>query len=276
MKKQFIIGGIILAVFITFGIVSLSSETTFEFVLEDSVSGSWVYNSTVRLQGRVVRGFKKRSFLFHRLEPGTYKLEISAPYYKPVTREVIINNGRNRLAEPISLTGTEIKGIKTFYVVEKIKNDKLSLEYRFAGEDGTAVANHPCLDVRLLCVFYEQLKGEISSTERNEYQKYRGNILFKGPVTWQWDTMPVTTYRYFSEIPLNEFEKTEKAQVVGEYLLLIPDPEKISKGELDKIVREIEATEGREALVNYLEQLDANLDYYFTVNLNLGLKEAGY
>jgi hypothetical protein len=83
-------------------------DTTLEFSFRDSVSRQWVWDSTARLQDRLLFAYFQSDagpvpFVFSHLKPGSWKLEISAPGYVPASVPVKLHRGANRLPRPIEI-----------------------------------------------------------------------------------------------------------------------------------------------------------------------------
>lgn len=62
------------------------TDARLDFTVVDSLSGSWVWDFTARIQDRFTRGYCQSDvvpavFLFTRLAPGQAMLQVSAPHY---------------------------------------------------------------------------------------------------------------------------------------------------------------------------------------------------
>ena len=100
MKKKVVLIPIIMA--LALGIVAISVylsrvniDTTLEFQVRDAVSKAWVWDSTMKLQDRTIRGFYQSdkglvNYKFTHLIPGNYILDISAPAYTSFKVPVVI------------------------------------------------------------------------------------------------------------------------------------------------------------------------------------------
>jgi hypothetical protein len=202
------------------------SDTTLLFQVQDSVSGSWVWDATVMLQKRLLRSFYQTDAgpipqkLTH-LVPGAATLEVTAPGYGPVSVPLTLHRGRNRLADPIRLVGREIPGLADFSAFEAVTDGNIAVQLRPLDASGKAIVNHPCLDLWIGCVVYESP----AST--------RGDELYRGVLRWSWDSRPESLFRYSVHIPASDLRDAASLYRVIDYLLIVPDPSRITKAEID-------------------------------------------
>jgi hypothetical protein len=220
--------------------VTLSRETTFTFSARDSVSGRWVWDLTARLQGREIRSFFQSDtgpipFRFSRLAPGKAVLTLSAPSYDSVEIPVSLRRGVNRLAQPVQMLGREIPGLSHFVIFENLTGQALSAQLRPVGTDGKAVLNHPCMDLRIGARISIQMHGGVPSRAEAETGNTRGAELFRGKLGWEWDPAPETVFRYTASIPLKDVKDDPSLYRVIDYIIVVPDPAKIAKAELDAL-----------------------------------------
>jgi hypothetical protein len=218
-------------------------QTTLEFEVRDAVSKAWVWDATLRLQGRVIRAYYQsdrgpRPFVFTGLTPGAAELEISAPGYVSMTIPVSIKRGENRLEDPIDVVGYEIPDLDRFIVFEERAGADLVQEIRPVSKDGPAVLNHPCLDLWIGARVTVQTMNGLPVQEETEEGSERGEELFKGILQWEFDPTPETTFRYSSRIPGSEIRPNTDPYWVIDYLIVTPDPRKISRDELEAIMDE--------------------------------------
>ena len=220
---------------VTFIAVS-RADTTLEFQFQDKVSGEWVWGATAVLQNRMIRSHFQTDqgpapYTFTHLRPGEAVLEISAPHY--VTRQipVTLKRGSNRIDEPVELVGYEIPNLSRWVIFEEWINRNLALDLRPISTTGRAVVNHPCLDIWLGARISAQVPAD---SEAADYR--RGEVLFTGQLEWRWDPTPESTYRYYAWIPGTQIASHTERLWVVDYVLIVPDPRKITSSELDQIM----------------------------------------
>jgi hypothetical protein len=258
---------VILAAALAAYLTSQSFDTTLEVTIYDKVSGRWVWNLEATIQNRKIIAFYQsgatiRTFQFTQLRPGTYTLECRAPHYAPETREVQLKRGKNALAEPIEMTGYEIPQLKRFVVFEERRGDNLIAQLRPIGEDGRAIINHPCVDIWIGCQISTQLMSGDFAPNTVETKAMRGDILFQNMLEWRWDAQPESTFRYLARIPTESFRAHNVPLVVIDYLIVVPDPRKISREEMEVVMGQAFAIEEAEKIAQYLDQFAGALKYY--------------
>ena len=138
---------IVVILFFIFSNQGLS--TTLEITVQDAVSKSWVYNTSIRIQDRVIRGFKSLTYTFKNIKTGRHTLSISAPYYESNEIDLNIHPGKNVIKEPVELWGLIIPDLDSISIFEKKKEDNMYLDIRLIGKDGHAVTDHPCLPLQI-------------------------------------------------------------------------------------------------------------------------------
>lgn len=249
-----LLGGIALAVYLR----TASFTTTLQFTVRDAVSKGWVWDSTMTLQDRVIRGYYQSDsgpieYRFTGLEPGSAELAVSAPAYEPVTVPVVLKRGRNTLPAPIELRGVEIPSLKHFIIFEDLQGSDLAAQIRPVGLDGQAVLNHPCLDLRIAARVSTQMKNGAYVQEETEEGSERGEELFRGRLEWSWDGAPETVFRYGARIPGSQIRAHPAPLRVVDYLLLVPDGT-AEPAELDRVLEEAWKLSGERELSAYLEQ----------------------
>ncbi|MBN1411057.1 MAG: carboxypeptidase regulatory-like domain-containing protein [Spirochaetales bacterium] len=257
-----IAGGAVTIVLIIVLVFIFTAETTCSFVIEDAVSGSGVWDSTITLQNRVIKGYHRTHFTFTHLKPGKAELKISAPNYLPQSIDVDLGFGSNVIDESVRMEGIRIPGIDRFYIFEQMQGEKLILDLRPATKEKQAVVNHPCLDIRVILRISRQTAGG-----------GRGELLFTGVAPWQWNPDAAATYKYSASIPRKDIPNEPYPWVI-DYLIIVPDPLKIKAEELDKIItgmsRLTKETEIREHLDKYRDEfsyyISSNHDITFTEN----------
>ncbi len=229
-------------------------DTTLEFVVRDAVSKAWVYDASFHLQGRLIRSHFQSDQgpepqRFSRLKPGAATLAISAPYYQPVTRELTLRRGANRLPEPIELVGLELPELKGFIMFEDLAGSDVQVEIRPVSKAGPAVQNHPCLDLWIGARMTVQLKKGLPVQEETEGGSTRGEELFRGRLEWKFDPYPETVFRYSTVIPGAKIKANPAPYRVVDYLVVLPNPLAVSRQELEELMEKAwslkaEAVEG--------------------------------
>ena len=232
---------VIIAVAIAVYVTMNPVDTTMEFEVHDAVSKNWVWDATFRLQGRVIRSHFQSDRgplpqIFTHLKPGEATLEIEAPSYVPQTISVNLKRGENRLAEPIELVGYEIPDLSKWIIFEDRVGNDIVQEIRPVSSEGPAVLNHPCLDLWIGARISVQIYDGLPTQEETEEGSERGEELYKGVLQWEWDGLPETTFRYSSRIPGSQIRANSDPYWVIDYLIIVPDPRKISREEIDQIM----------------------------------------
>ena len=234
-----VIAAVAVAVYATMNPV----DTTLEFEVRDVVSKSWVWEATFRLQGRVIRSHFQSDRgplpqIFTHLEPGEATLQISAPSYVAQSIPVTLKRGENRRAEPIGLVGYEIPDLAKWIIFEDRVGNDIVQEIRPVSSEGPAVLNHPCLDLWIGARISVQIYDGLPAQEETEEGSVRGEELYKGVLQWEWDQVPETTFRYSSFIPGSRIKANSDPYWVIDYLIIVPDPRKTSREEIDRIMEE--------------------------------------
>jgi len=189
----------------------------------------WVWDASVRLQDRLLVSYYQTDAgpmpqkLTH-LKPGTSTLSIDAPGYVPVSIPVTLARGRNRLPFPVKMVGREIPGLSGFSAFESVDNGDIVAQLRPLDSSGKAIVNHPCIDLWIGCVVSEQA----GST--------RGEVLYRGAVPWTWDALPQSLFRYSVRIHSADMRNAPSLTRVVDYLVVVPDPLKVSRAEVDGIL----------------------------------------
>ena len=144
----------------------------------DALSDDPVYKAKISVGGRSTIRYKDKKFRITNLEPGTYTLNVSAPDYESVTREVTVERGGNRV--DIVMRGTEISGLDHIIVFsESVKGQGIKLEIRFVNGEGKGIEHFPRLPLSMGAKLYEQ-----HGTKENPR---RGRLIYSGPVELYWD-----------------------------------------------------------------------------------------
>jgi len=232
---------VIIAVAVVVYVAMNPVDTTYEFVVRDAVSKDWIWDATFSLQGRVIHSHFQSDRgplpqIFTHLEPGETTLEISAPSYVSQSIPVTLKRGENRREEPIDLVGHEIPNLLKWIIFEDRIGNDIVQEIRPVSSEGPAVLNHPCLDLWIGARISVQIYDGLPAQEETEEGSLRGEEIFKGILDWQWDAVPETTFRYSSTIPGSQIKANSDPYWVIDYLIVVPDPRKISPEELEGIM----------------------------------------
>jgi hypothetical protein len=231
----------IAAVAVVVYLITNPVDTTLEFVVRDAVSKNWIWEATFSLQNRVIKSHYQSDRgpvpqVFTHLEPGEAILEISAPSYVGQSITVNLKRGENRIEEPVDLVGYEIPDLTKWIIFEDRIGNDIVQEIRPVSVEGPAVLNHPCLDLWIGARISVQIFEGLPAQEETEEGAARGEELYKGILEWEWDAIPETTFRYSSFIPGSQIKANSDPYWVIDYLIVVPDPRKISRQEIDQIM----------------------------------------
>ena len=238
MKMRRVLSFILITV--AFVLVSCS-DTALVFQLQDAVSGGWVWDASVLLQKRLLRSYFQTDAgpipqkITH-LEPGASTLSISAPGYEPLAIPVILARGKNRLPAPLLMIGREIPGLNGFSAFEGVDNGDITAQLRPLDAAEKAIVNHPCIDLWIGCIVSEQVQDGVPVRGEGDSRSTRGDILFRGAVPWTWDALPESLFRYSVRIPFSGMQVMPSLYRVMDYLVVVPDPLRISRSELEVIM----------------------------------------
>lgn len=214
------------------------SDTSLLLQVQDSASGSSVWDLTVTLQDRLARSFYQTDAgpvpqkLTH-LSPGPATLEVSAPGYEPVSLPVRLHRGRNLLAQPVRLVGREIPGLAGFSAFETVTDGNITVQLRPLDAAGKAIIHHPFLDLWIGCVVYEETAGGVPAAAEGSPAAARGTLLYRGVLPWAWDARPESLFRYSARVPASDLRDAPSLYRVIDYLVIAADPLKISRAEID-------------------------------------------
>lgn len=250
------------------------TDTELEFEVTDKNSKSWVWDLTVTLQNRIIRGYYQSDkapfpFQFTHLTPGTWELKLSAPSYLPVTIPVTIKKGKNVLPVSIEMEGYEIPDFKRFYVFNKHSGNDLVFELRQVNAENQGIKNHPCLDLWIGCKIYTQVIRGINVTVPVESGSETGELLFKGKIPWEWNVSPGIIYRYTARLHNTLVKKSTAPYWAAELLIIIPDPGQISRDGLDKLMNLLLDQENRNEQEQILQTYSNKLHYHLDQNWNI-------
>jgi hypothetical protein len=252
----------------------LRVDTSLEFTARDAVSGRWVWEAVMKLQGRTIVGYYQsdaalRPFRFTRLKPGAGTLEISAPGYQPVSMPVTLKRGANRLDKTIDMVGLGIPDLAKFYIFEGWDGTDMRAEIRPVSSKGTAVLNHPCMDLWIGCRVSVQVKNGAPVTEETEEGAARGEELFRGRVDWRWDPAPETQFRYSVLIPAAPVQSRPSQFRVIDYILVEPDPRAITREELDQLMSRVHGMDDPAAVAAALDAEKGRLRWFSDTSWNV-------
>lgn len=222
--------------------VSHPVDTTLEFRVVDAVSGGWVYGAAIRLQDRFMLAHFQSDHgavpqRFTRLKPGPATIEVSAPHYLPQSVAVTLRRGPNVLADPIEMVGYEIPDLSHWVLFAEQAERGVVAELRPVSRAGSAVLDHPRLDIRVLARTTVQTFRGRPTRERTEEGAERGLELFAGLAEVEWDAAPETSFRYRATIPGARIRPNADPWWVIDYLIVVPDPRRITEAEVDEALR---------------------------------------
>lgn len=247
---------------------------TLELVVRDAVSQSWVWDLTATFQGRVIRSFYQSdrgpvALKFTRLRRGTSMLELSSPSYLPIRVPVTVRGGGTVLTETLDMVGYGIPDLADFLVFQAPAQHGFVAELRPVRVDGTAATNHPCLDLWVGCMVWVQTKGGAPVTSPTETGAERGQLLFRDRLTWEWDDSPDALFRYRAPIPRQRMLATQAPYLVFDYLVVAPDPRRISSAELQTLMDAVWGAADPAEALDLLEQNRGRLRFFLDTSWNV-------
>ena len=256
----------------------LGTDTTFEFKIRDSVSGKWVWDAAMKLQGRTIVGYYQSdaaplTYRFTRLTPGKAMLDIAADSYGPLSLPLTLKRGANRLQKPIDMVGLGIPDLTKFYIFESREAGDIVAEIRPVNSTGTAVLNHPCMDLWIGCRISVQMRNGVPAREEAETGSSRGSELFRGRIPWKWDPAPETQFRYSARIPGAQIKDDPSAYRVIDYLIVVPNPLAISSAELEKLLARVYAMGDTAAVAAALDAESNRLRYFIDTSWNVKARQ---
>jgi hypothetical protein len=253
---------------------SLHFDTTLEFQVCDAISKTWVWDCTMKLQNRIIKGYYQSdagliTYRFTHLQPGEYKLKLSALSYVPETVSVNLKRGKNVIEKPIELVGYEIPNLDYFIIFEDLDGTDIFQEIRPVSNEGPAVINHPCIDLWIGAQVSAQVKEGIPVVVPRKEGAERGEVVFRGKIDWTWDPLPETTFRYSSRIAGSQIKEHSSPYLVIDYLIVVPDPRKIKPNELDILMAEAWNFREDSEITAFLDQYNSALTYFIKTNWNV-------
>ena len=253
----------------------LSRDTTLDVQVRDSVSGRWVWDLAMRIQGREVYGYYQSdvgllTYRFHHLSPGRATLEVAAPSYEGVHVPVAIKKGAaNRIEKPIELVGTGIPDLARFFVFETLGAADIVAQLRPTNSNGTAILNHPCMDLWIGARVSIEMKDGKPAYQVEETGAARGEEVFRGKIDWAWDPAPETQFRYTAHIPLAAIRAPPGSYLVIDYLIVEPNPQAITAAEMDKVMGRIFGLREKAETTAALDAEKARLSYFIDTSWNV-------
>jgi hypothetical protein len=251
---------------------------TLEFTVRDAVSRRWVWGAVMRAQERTIVGFFQtdaglKTYRFTRLSPGPTTLTIDAPGYRPVAVPLSLHRGVNRRGEPIDMVGLGIPDLSKIFVFEKLEGRDIVAQLRPVSGSGGAIINHPAMDLWVGCRVSVQVKGGAPVIEETEEGSVHGRELFRGQIPWTWDPAPETQFRYSARIPGTGIADDPSNYRVIDYLIVQPDPLKITHAELADLMTRIYAITDPEAMIAALDAEKSRLRYFVDVSWNVRARQ---
>jgi hypothetical protein len=256
----------------------LRTDTTFEFKIRDSVSGKWVWDATMKLQGRTIMGYYQSdaapiSYRFTNLTPGKATLEIVAGSYQSITIPLILKRGANKLQKPVEMVGLGIPDLTNFIIFESREAGDIVAEIRPMNSADTSVINHPCMDLWIGCRISVQVTNGVPARKETASGSTRGTELFRGRISWKWDPTPETPFRYSARIPVAMIRDDPSAYRVIDYLIVVPNPLAISSIELEKLLARVYAIDDPAVFAAALDAEKNRLQYFKNTSWNVKARQ---
>jgi hypothetical protein len=132
----------------------------------------------------------------------------------------------------------EIPNLKEFLMVEEPSGRDLRVEIRPVSNAGSAVINHPCLNLWIGARMTVQLRNGLPAQQETETNASRGEELFRGRLEWEFDPYPETVFRYRAIIPGARLKSSTAPYRVVDYLVVLPNPLRVSAPEFEGIMNE--------------------------------------
>jgi hypothetical protein len=265
---------VLIIVAITVYQFALPSETTLEIIVQDSVSGNWVWDLEITMDNNIIHGYfqsdtDNKPFKFRNLTPGEYTIGLSAPHYRTLRVPVTVKRGKNIIHEPFRIEGYEIPDLDKFLVFEELIQDGFIMNLRPVSTTGRAIINHPCMDLWIGFRVTEQMIGNDVASGESETEASRGKELFKGKLDWTWDPEPEVQFRYYTGISVDRFQSSKAEFLVFDYLILIPEKGKIGEEELANIINETWLIQDHAELIRFLQGFSEQLSFYIDTSWNV-------
>jgi hypothetical protein len=220
-------------------------------------------------------------------------VEISAPGYEARSVPVGLHRGTNRLETPLDLVGLEIPGLGSFLMFETLDGNDIVVQVRpverqapasargdrsYRGGGG-AILNHPCLDIWVGCRVFVQMAATVPRGIRENGTSpalaeaksgwTRGAQLFRGRIPWTWDPRPEAAFRYSARIPGARMKQDRSGFRIIDYMVVVPDPLKITRSELDAFMARIETIDDPAAVSAALDAEKERLRWFTDTSWNV-------
>jgi hypothetical protein len=171
------------------------------------------------------------------------------------------------------MVGVEIPDLSHFVVFESLNGSDIFVQIRPVSTDGKAVLNHPCIDLWIGCRVSVQTKGGVPLREETESGSHRGEELFRGPIHWQWDSAPETTFRYTARIPGTTIKNHYSLYRVIDYLIVVPDPREITQQEVRDLMSRIYEVSDPAFAPKALDREKGHLRYFVNTSWNVKARQ---
>jgi hypothetical protein len=117
------------------------------------------------------------------------------------------------------------------------------------------------------------VKGGVPVLQETEADPARGRELFRGQVPWTWDPAPETQFRYSIRIPVASVREDPSPYRVIDYLIVEPDPLKISSAEISDLMTRVYAIADPAALAAALDAEKGRLRYFTDTTWNVKARQ---
>ena len=171
------------------------------------------------------------------------------------------------------MIGLAIPDLTKFYIFEGREAGDIVAEIRPVNSAGTAVLNHPCMDLWMGCRISVQMKDGVPAREDAETGSSRGSELYRGRISWKWDPAPETQFRYSARIPGAQIKDDPSAYRVIDYLIVVPDPLAISSAELEKLLARVFAMNDPRDVAAALDAEKGRLRYFLDTTWNMKARQ---
>lgn len=270
-----VIAAIVIAGLVFFLVPTLF-RTRLTFTFEDAVSKSWVWDATATLQGREIRSYYQSStgavpMTFTHLKPGRATLVIKAPNYVSEKIPVNLHLGENVIPKPIAMVGYRIPGLTSFTMFETQEKSGLSVQMRPVDAAGHVITTLPCLNLWVGVIVRSELKGGRLAVGPIDSGAARGAVLYRGKIRWSWDSSPSQNFRYTATIPYSKLSSQTVPYLVVDYLVIVPDPRRISSTQIDAMMSNAPSLDSPQAVREFLDAKkgDNRFKYFYSTSWNV-------
>jgi hypothetical protein len=248
---------------------------------------------TAREPDAVARTDSGGEVSFGDLEPGAYLLRAEAAHYVSATQRVDLRRGRNRLPQPLRLTGLEIPELHRFTVTERLAPRGFVLELQALREDGSPITSHPTVPM-LVAARVSKMKhtadrdGDGNGDGAETREPTRGEVVYAGFLDWEWNDSPGVTHRYEAQLPFRRVGLRTASTVMAEYLLIMPKQAVLQSDTVEQIysslqrwsdaagfVRRLRRTEDFSALVQRLRRGSEQIYFFSDTSYELRIDPGG-